>query len=189
MANNNLTRKKSKTFDYYGLLKEYYIEGIFATIPVKVNGIDDIISRYSVNNYEILNNDFIEYIDINANNIPRGYKLILEIYGSKFNEEEKKIINKAIHNYYSLIYVNKKEELKNFTLKGLYLLLIGILCFIIYFVFFSLNFYPATIEIFSFLFCLFLWNSFDIVFLSTPNLKSEIKDLEELINMDIEYKD
>ncbi len=188
MAKNNLTRKKTKTFNYYKVLDDYYLEDGIGYIPAKVKSIDDIISPYSTRNSEIINYEFMRYIDINANFIPWGYPLTLEIHGPKFSDKEKRIISKALKNHYSLLLVNKKEELKYLRKRGLYLIAIGIISFIIYLILTSLNVNFAPLEIMSLLFWLSLWEGFDAEVLSTSDLKDEIKDLEYLSNMNITFE-
>ena len=189
MGKSDLTRKKIKTFNYYKVLDDYYLEDGIGFIPVKVNSIDDIISPYSIKNSEILNYEFMRYIDINANFIPWGYPLTLEIHGPKFSDKEKRTISKALRNHYSLLLVNKKEELKALRKRGLYLIVMGVISFIIYLMlmYFKVNFAP--IELMSFLFWVALWEGLDAELLSPGDLKDEIKDLEYLSNMNIIYED
>ena len=189
MGKSDLTRKKIKTFNYYKVLDDYYLEDGIGFIPVKVNSIDDIISPYSIKNSEILNYEFMRYIDINANFIPWGYPLTLEIHGPKFSDKEKRLIAKVLKNHYSLLLVNKKEELKALRKRGLYLIVMGVISFIIYLMlmYFKVNFAP--IELMSFLFWVALWEGLDAELLSPGDLKDEIKDLEYLSNMNIIYED
>lgn len=184
----NIIRKKKKKFDRYGFLKEYYLEDGIAYIPIKINSIEDIISGYSLENYEILNREFTRYVEINANYIPWGYPLTLEIHSTWFSKEEKEIIQKVIKSHYSLMLMNKKEELRDERLRGLYLTILGVITFIVYLVLSSLSINPAPIEIMSFLFWLSLWEAFDIEVLSASDIKDEIKDLEYLANMNIIYE-
>lgn len=189
MGKSDLTRKKLKTFNYYKVLDDYYLEDGIGYIPVKVNSIDDIISRYSIKNSEILNYEFMRYIDINANFIPWGYPLTLEIHGPKFSDKEKRLISKALRNHYSLLLVNKKEELKDLRIRGLHLIITGVASFIIYLILMYFNVNYAPLELMAFLFWLALWEGFDAEILSTSDIKDEIKDLEYLSNMNIIYED
>jgi preprotein translocase subunit Sss1 len=131
----------------------------------------------------------MRYIDINANFIPWGYPLTLEIHGPKFSDKEKTLIAKVLKNHYSLLLVNKKEELKDLRKRGLYLIIMGVVSFIIYLLlmYFKVNYAP--IELMAFLFWLALWEGFDAEILSPDDIKDEIKDLEYLSNMNIIYED
>ena len=189
MGKSDLTRKKIKTFNYYKVLDDYYLEDGIGFIPVKVKSIDDIISPYSTKNSEILNYEFMRYIDINANFIPWGYPLTLEIHGPKFSDKEKRLIAKVLKNHYSLLLVNKKEEMKDLRKRGLYLIIMGVVSFIIYLLLMYFNVNYAPIELMAFLFWLALWEGFDAEILSPDDIKDEIKDLEYLSNMNIIYED
>ena len=46
--------------------------------------------------------------------------------------KEKRLISKVLKNHYSLLLVNKKEELKDLRKRGLYLIIMGVVSFIIY---------------------------------------------------------
>ena len=187
MGKSDLTRKKIKTFNYYKVLDDYYLEDGIGFIPVKVKSIDDIISPYSTKNSEILNYEFMRYIDINANFIPWGYPLTLEIHGPKFTDKEKRLISKVLKNHYSLLLVNKKEELKDLRKRGFNLIIMGIISFCIYLILMALKVNFAPIELMAFLFWLSLWEGFDTEVLSTSDLQDEIKDLEYLSSMKIIY--
>ena len=189
MGKSDLTRKKIKTFNYYKVLDDYYLEDGIGFIPVKVNSIDDIISPYSIKNTEILNYEFMRYIDINANFIPWGYPLVLETHGPEFSDKEKRTISKALRNHYSLLLVNKKEELKDLRKRGFNLIIMGIISFCIYLILMALKVNFAPIELMSFLFWVALWEGLDAELLSPGDLKDEIKDLEYLSNMNIIYED
>ena len=73
-------------------LKNEVLEDGIAYIPCRVENMEDIISRYSVRGCESLNSEFADYIMSFVECIPIQYPIVLEIYGSKFTEEEKNII-------------------------------------------------------------------------------------------------
>ena len=62
-------------------LKEDYIDNGIATLPCKVTGTDDMISRFSVPGYETLSSEFSDYIEASAGFIPPEYPIVLEISG------------------------------------------------------------------------------------------------------------
>lgn len=73
------------------LNKEVLEDGI-AYIPCHVENIEDIISKYSIRDCESLNSEFSDYIMSFIECIPAKYPIVLEIYGPKFTEDEKRII-------------------------------------------------------------------------------------------------
>ena len=82
-------------------LKEDYIDNGIATLPCKVAGMDDIISRFSVLGYETLSPEFSDYIEASAAFIPAEYPIVLEISGCRFSEEEQAIIRRTIREDYT----------------------------------------------------------------------------------------
>ena len=82
-------------------LKEDYIDNGIATLPCRVAGMDDMISRFSVPGYETLSSEFSEYIEASAEPIPAEYPIVLEISGCRFSEEEQEIIRRTIHEDYT----------------------------------------------------------------------------------------
>ena len=52
-----------KRVDYDKAVKYYFIDKDVAYITCKVSGLDDIVSHYSVPGYELLNEDFSNYLE------------------------------------------------------------------------------------------------------------------------------
>ncbi len=67
-----------------------------AYIPCRVDGLEDIISRFSIRGLETLNPEFQSFITEYAEFIPTECPLVLEIYGPEFSDGEKRIITDAI---------------------------------------------------------------------------------------------
>lgn len=82
-----LNRFKNKKVDIERYVKDYYVENNLAYISVNVNCYEDIISKYSVVGYEDLNQDFVNYLEENAEYIPLEYPIVLEITGTRFSKE------------------------------------------------------------------------------------------------------
>ena len=77
------------------LNKEVLEDGI-AYIPCYVQSMEDIICKYSIKDCVSLNSEFSDYIMGFIDCIPVKYPIVLDIYGPKFTEEQKKIITDAI---------------------------------------------------------------------------------------------
>lgn len=92
----NLNVYKRKRGDIKKRIERDFVDHGIATIPCKVNGIEDIISGYSVEGYESLNSEFISYIKDIADIIPEKYPIVLSIVGGKFTKEEQEIIKGTI---------------------------------------------------------------------------------------------
>lgn len=92
----NLNVYKRKRGDIKKRIERDFVDHGIATIPCKVSGIEDIISSYSVEGYESLNSEFIEYIKEIADIIPEKYPIVLSIVGGKFTKKEQEIIKGTI---------------------------------------------------------------------------------------------
>ena len=95
--------KKSKKEEYYkkkshliNRLNKDVIRDGTAYLSCKIEGLDDVLSKFSVNGIEALNgefkDEFLSFVDC----IPQEYPLVLEIHGPQFTEEEKKMITEAV---------------------------------------------------------------------------------------------
>lgn len=107
----NLQKFSQKTINYAKYMREIYIENGLAFISCKVNNINDIVDRYSVDGYEWLDESFARYIESNAAYIPTEYPIVLEIIGGHFSAEQKNTIEETILDYYGLALGDKQIEL------------------------------------------------------------------------------
>ena len=96
--------KRNKLEDYYKkqsnlkhrLEKDVIRDGI-AYLACKVDGVDDILSKFCVKGLEAaLNSEFIDALMNFVDCIPQEYPLVLEIHGPRFTEEEKEMIKEAV---------------------------------------------------------------------------------------------
>ena len=96
--------KRNKLEDFYKkqsnlkhrLEKDVIRDGI-AYLACKVDGVDDILSKFSVKGLEAgLNSEFIDALLNFVDCIPQEYPLVLEIHGPRFTEEEKEMIKEAV---------------------------------------------------------------------------------------------
>jgi len=96
--------KRSKREEYYkkkshliSRLNKDVIRDGTAYLSCKIEGLDDVLSKFSVNGIEALNgefkDEFLSFVDC----IPQEYPLVLEIHGPQFTEEEKKMITEAVN--------------------------------------------------------------------------------------------
>ena len=67
-----------------------YIRHGIATIPCRISSYSDVISAYSVKDYESLNMEFADYLKAAADVTPTEYPLVLNIIGDCLSQEEKK---------------------------------------------------------------------------------------------------
>lgn len=84
-----------KSYLEHRLQKDVMENGI-AYIPCKVEGLGDIISKFSIKGCETLDADFVGYLLDFIDCVPMEYPVVLEIHGPKFTEEEKSLITEVI---------------------------------------------------------------------------------------------
>ena len=112
-------------------IKRDYVRNRIASVPCRVSDYSDVISTYSVKNYETLNPEFVDYIKETAELTPSEYPLVLNIIGDCLSQEEKKTIEATILDdfAYDLGVVEKEEKrhTKVFCLMMIGLLLTGVL--------------------------------------------------------------
>ena len=95
--------KRNKLEDFYNkqsslrqrLEKDVIRDGV-AYLACKVEGLDDILSRFCIKGLESLNGEFIDALLNFVDCIPQEYPLVLEIHGPKFSEDEKEMITNAV---------------------------------------------------------------------------------------------
>lgn len=91
--------------------KDYLSSGI-ATIPCRITDYYDVIRNYSVETFETLNTDFVDYLKTSNEVLPLEYPLVLEIIEDFLSQEQKKIIRETIQEYfaYNLGLVEREEK-------------------------------------------------------------------------------
>ena len=67
-----------------------------AYIPCRAESMEDIFSRYGTRDFVSLNSEFTDYVTGFLDYIPEKYPVVLQIHGSGFSEEEKKLITDTI---------------------------------------------------------------------------------------------
>lgn len=123
----NLHRFSQKTVNYAKYMREIYIENGLAFISCKVKNYHDIIDRYSVEDYEWLDESFARYIESNAAYIPTEYPIVIEIIGGHFGEEQKETIEETILDYYGLSLGDKQIEMNRNLRKIVIIAIISVL--------------------------------------------------------------
>ncbi|MBQ7261674.1 MAG: hypothetical protein IJR19_09970 [Lachnospiraceae bacterium] len=110
--------KKNKRSSFYykksyldrRLQKDVMEDGI-AYVPCRVDGISDIISKFSTKDCESLDGEFVDYLLDFIDCIPEEYPVVLEVHGPKFTDEEKKLITETIES--DTDYMLGKTEAEN----------------------------------------------------------------------------
>ncbi len=186
---NKLKKYQQKKFDYYKMINDYYLVNNEAYISVKTTSINDIISKYSINKDEILNDEFIRFVNINASYIPDDYSLVLEICNHQFNDDEKNIITKVIQNHYALELIKVEYELKTLRRKEISFLCVGIIFFIIFIIVYRFKFGLASEEVLSFVASFSIWEFAEMRIFEEDDIKEKIVEINKLNDMKIKFNE
>jgi len=185
----NLKKFKSAKFNYAKFVKNYYIDKGVAYISAKVNSIDDIISKYSIKNYEWINSDFANYLEESAYYIPMEESITIEICGGNFSEDQKDLITRVIKDYFGLqlgdkimdLDINKKRSniLLGFSFFGV--LLVAMLN--------RFDIIGTVAELFIFILWFFLWEYGEMAFLDRSELQEQKLEAAQLSTAKIVFLD
>ena len=169
----NLEKFKSAKFNYTKFVKKYYMEKGEAYITVKVNSINDIISRYSIKDYEWINPQFAEYIEDSANYIPVETGIVIEICGPQFSIEEKQIIESTMRNYFGLQLQDKEIDIILNKRKANRLLALGLISLIVFIILQNKNLGAVLSELLFLALWFFIWEYGDYGLIHAADLKLE----------------
>jgi len=184
----NLSKFRKAKFNYAKFVRNYYMENDEAYITAKVNSIDDIVSRYSVEDYEWINEEFTSYIDNCAYHIPVEESIVLEITGAKFTDTEKEIIKKVIIDHYGLELGETMISLEMNKRRAAILLLLSVVTAII---FFGLFIYTDSIflELIVVGLWFFTWELGNVGWLNRSELRMQKLEAGQLASLRIKFID
>ena len=188
-AKRNLKKFKSAKFNYARFVKDYYIENGNAYISAKVKSIDDIISKYSLEDYEWINSEFAEYLTNSAYYIPVEESVIIEICGCKFTEEEREKITRVIKAYFGLKLGDKIIDLDINFRKANRLLILGVLSLGLVFFISKLTNLEYIIELPLIMLWFFIWEYGDLAWLDRWDIYIEKLEAGQLANAKIIFNE
>lgn len=162
------------------------MENGVAYIPCKVNSIEDIICKYSVKNCESLDTEFITYMVDFVEFIPPEIPVVLEISGTKFTEEEKKVISETVEAETNYLLGRTEEYLRIRKIRFSYMILGTVLSGGVLFIAREL-FDGVPLEFFFVLFWLFADMLVRYLFVDTLDLKEEKLHMGRLASMSVEF--
>lgn len=117
----------------YRIKRDYVRHGI-ATIPCRISDYSDVISTYSVKDYETLNTEFVDYLKETAELTPPACPIVLNIIGDCLSQEEKKTIEETILDDFAydlgMVEKTEKRHTQTFILMLAGLLLSGVILYL-----------------------------------------------------------
>lgn len=156
-------------------------------IDMNVKDDSDFLSVYSTSDVPVINGDVAEFIENNTAAINPKENLLLRIYSSVIDDEEKAVYKKAIKSYYKEKYKASLRELRKAHIISSVLLLLGVLVLALAVIadyFFESDVWPEVIDIFAWV---LIWESADISIFKSNTLRANKKRYLSFINMNVEY--
>ena len=115
-------------------IKRDYVRNGIATIPCRISDYSDVISTYSVKDYETLNTEFVDYLKETAELTPPACPIVLNIIGDCLSQEEKKTIEETILDDFAydlgMVEKTEKRHTQTFILMLAGLLLSGVILYL-----------------------------------------------------------
>jgi len=188
-AKRNLKKFKSAKFNYARFVKDYYIENGSAYISAKVESIDDIISKYSLEDYEWINKQFANYLENSAYYIPVEESVIIEICGCKFTDAEKEKITRVIKTYFGLKLGDKIIDMDINYHKSNRLLILGFFSLLLVLFISKLTNVEYVLELPLIMLWFFIWEYGDLAWLDRRDIAMEKLEAGQLANAKVIFNE
>lgn len=182
-----LKKYQRTKFENYKKINNLTINDDEAYIILRIDKKEDIISKFSIRNNELLNKEFIDAIKEKANYISIDYPMVLEILNDSFNSEEKILIRKLIRSHFGLEAINNESELKTIRRKCYLFFLIGVIFFLISIMTYRLDFIFGLTEIFSFIASFSIWECLELMMFEQDDIREEMIRNNHLSKMRIVF--
>ena len=180
-AIKNILKFNKTKFNYNKFVRDFYLEKNTAYVSVNIDNYNDVISKYSISNYEWLNPEFADYVEETAYYIPIQYDIALDINGH-FTKEQEEIIKKTIKEYFGVKLGDAQNDLDTNKLLNILLFVVAVLFLIIFFV---VTFYIPSfkfLEPISIISWFIMWELLDNNFIKRQQLRAKKIDLAQLVN-------
>jgi len=118
------------------VLKKYQekiTENGIAHLMFYADEMTDIIHPFSFNEYEVLSEGFVGFLDKYKSIIPSKVPIVLEIIGNEWTDKEKETIDKTIWAHFGIKMTIARAEVKKFLWRGLLYLVFTILSAVLLF--------------------------------------------------------
>ena len=155
-------------------------------IDVCAENYEDIFSYYDLNNTNVLDGEFEEFLDAKADAIPLKQEIALHFHVKDATEEKCEEIDRVLKDNYKRKLKAINRKLHRNTMFTIYMLILAAIAFAIYIplAFFEVHF--AVVELFDIVAWVFVWEAVDNHFLSRRNLQQERLKKYRFIRADIE---
>lgn len=150
---------------------------------------DNFLSPYSPTLKPIISNDVAEFIENWANEFHPKSELSLRIISNCIDENEKKLYNDAIRNYFKLKLKELHRTLRMKKLIGITFSIIGILVLAFMYICDRMDIKAIWIECINIFAWVFIWEAVDILFIERKALLLKERRLSTFITMPIYYEE
>ena len=157
---------------------------------INMNVKDDsaFLSVYSENETPVISSDVADFIESSATPVRPGDDLVLKIKSNSIDDEEKKIYDRAIREYYFERYAkNRRELLRSYVISAL-LFAFGLLILVFSAFLAYKDASSIWLEVVDVAAWVFLWEAVYIAFLESRKLKLENVKYVSYMAMDIVYE-
>lgn len=155
-------------------------------IDVGAENYEDIFSYYDLNNTNVLDWEFEEFLDAKADAIPMSEELALHFHVKDATEQKCEEIDKAIKDSYKRKLKAINRQMHRNTMFSIYMLILAVVAFAIYIPLAMSNVHFAIVEVFDIVAWVFVWEAVDNHFLTRRNLQKERLKKYRFIRADIE---
>lgn len=185
----NLTRFDNVHFNYDKFVRRHFMEHGKAYITAQIDVRDDIISKYSVTDYEWISPEFAAYVEGCAFYIPIEDEIVLEITGRRFSNTEKAVIRRVVTDYFGAQLSEKLLDLDNNKKRGVELSIFGAVSIALFVLFSYVVPAPLIRELFLIYSWFSLWEAAELILFDRKDLRMQKREAGQLVAMEITFLD
>jgi len=183
----NVSHFRSAGFNYVENLDSQYMHDGVAHIELQANSLADLLSPYSTARRPRLNQDFINFIDAEANHIPVEESIVVDVIGDDFTEKDRATIQSLLRLHYGFELAESEFELKLNLRRCLKLLAFFIVTAAVFFIM-AIRHDTVFIEIPAIAAWFSLWELFNSAWLDRGDLKLNRIEAGQLASMQIHFR-
>ena len=148
---------------------------------IKINVSDDtnFLSPYYLNDSPIISSDTASFLEHSIKHLTPATKLHFVFVSNQINDEEKKIYEKAIDNYYHLEFLELTRSKKRKTIYSIIMLMVAIAIFALVLTLNYFNVKQLFLNLIDVAAWVFMWEAVDIYFFQRSTIRiSQLKCLD-----------
>lgn len=161
-------------------------------IDVGAEKYEDIFSYYDLDGENVLDWEFVDFVEKKADAIPQKEELALHFHVKDATKEKEEEVKRAVGNHYIREIKASYRTLQKNSKTCVYLLIMGLIAFGIYIPLTLLNVFFVVPYIFDLVAWVFLWEVVDNFFIRRASIKMQIVKQARFVGATIklvEYKD